>query len=130
MEVPRLGVKSELQLPAYTTATATRDPSHICELHHSSRQCRMPSPLSEARDQTCLLMDTSGSHFRCATTGTPCPSIFDERHQTPTSFTEPAWPLPRHPLCPSPRSVSSVSQQLQKWDLNHSSATVTWADLT
>ena len=32
MEVPRLGIKSELQLPAYTTATATRDPSHICNL--------------------------------------------------------------------------------------------------
>ena len=26
MEVPRLGVKSELQLPAYTTATAMLDP--------------------------------------------------------------------------------------------------------
>ena len=26
MEVPRLGVKSELQLLAYTTATAIRDP--------------------------------------------------------------------------------------------------------
>jgi len=26
MEVPRLGVKLELQLPAYTTATATLDP--------------------------------------------------------------------------------------------------------
>ena len=25
-EVPRLGVESELQLPAYTTATATPDP--------------------------------------------------------------------------------------------------------
>ena len=31
MEVPRLGFKSELQLPAYTTATATGDPSHICD---------------------------------------------------------------------------------------------------
>ena len=29
MEVPRLGVQSELQLPAYTTATATQDPSCI-----------------------------------------------------------------------------------------------------
>ena len=29
MEVPRLGVKSELQLPAYTTVTATPAPSHI-----------------------------------------------------------------------------------------------------
>ena len=26
MEVPKLGVESELQLPAYTTATATPDP--------------------------------------------------------------------------------------------------------
>ena len=31
MEVPRLGVKSELQLPAYTTATAMRDLSHTNE---------------------------------------------------------------------------------------------------
>ena len=31
MEVPRLGVKLELQLPAYTTATATWDPS-LCLL--------------------------------------------------------------------------------------------------
>ena len=27
MEIPSLGVKSELQLSAYTTATATRDPT-------------------------------------------------------------------------------------------------------
>ena len=32
LEVPRLGVLSELQLPAYTTATATQDPSRICNL--------------------------------------------------------------------------------------------------
>ena len=31
MEVPRLGVKLELQLPAYTTATVTRDPSHVTQ---------------------------------------------------------------------------------------------------
>ena len=35
MEVPRLGVKSELQLPAYTTAIVTRDLSHVFDLHHS-----------------------------------------------------------------------------------------------
>ena len=29
MEVPRLEVESELQLLAYTTAMATRDPSHL-----------------------------------------------------------------------------------------------------
>ena len=50
MEVPRLGVESEPQLPAYTTATATRDPRHICDLPHSSWQRRIPNPLSEARD--------------------------------------------------------------------------------
>ena len=59
MEVPRLGVVSELQLLAYTTATATWDPSHICDLHHSLQQHWMPSPVSETRDQTCILMDTS-----------------------------------------------------------------------
>ena len=40
MEVPRLGVESELQLSAYTTATATRDPSCVFDLHHSSWQRR------------------------------------------------------------------------------------------
>ena len=33
MEVPGLGVESELQLPAYTTATATQDLSRVCDLH-------------------------------------------------------------------------------------------------
>ena len=37
-EVPRLGVESELQLLAYSTATATWDLSHIWDLHHSSWQ--------------------------------------------------------------------------------------------
>ena len=32
MEIPRLGVELELQLPAYTTATATGDPSFVCDL--------------------------------------------------------------------------------------------------
>ena len=70
MEVPRLGVKSELQLLAYATATATRDPIHVCELHHRSQQCQIPCPLSKARDQTHLLMDMSLIHFCCTTTGT------------------------------------------------------------
>ena len=57
IEVPRLGVKSELQLPA--TATATPDLRCICDLHHSSQQCWILSPLSEARDRTQVLTDTS-----------------------------------------------------------------------
>ena len=36
MEVPRPGVESELQLPAYTTATAILDPGRVCDPHHSS----------------------------------------------------------------------------------------------
>ena len=59
MEVPRLGVESELQLLATATASATQDPSHVCDLHHSSQQCRILNPLSEARDGTHILMDTS-----------------------------------------------------------------------
>ena len=58
-EIPRLGVESELQLPDYSTATATQDLSCIWDLHHSSQQCRILNPLSEAGDQTCILMDTS-----------------------------------------------------------------------
>ena len=56
MEVPRLGVESELQLLVYTTATATWDPSHIYDLHSSLPQCWILNPLSEARDWTRILM--------------------------------------------------------------------------
>ena len=57
MEVPRIGVESELQLSAYATATATRDPSYTYHLHHSSGQGWILHPLSEARDETCILVD-------------------------------------------------------------------------
>ena len=49
MEIPRLGVTLELQLPAYTTATSTPDLRHVCDLHHSSRQRWILNPLSKAR---------------------------------------------------------------------------------
>ena len=45
-----LGVESELQLPAYTTVTATLDRSHVFNLHHSSQRGQILNPLSEARD--------------------------------------------------------------------------------
>ena len=60
MEVPRLGVESELQLPVYTTVTAMQDPSHICNLHRRLQQRRMLNPLSEARDQTNILVTRCG----------------------------------------------------------------------
>ena len=61
----------ELQLPAYTTATAMPDPSRICDLNHSSWQYWILNPLSQVRDQTCNLVVTSQIRFRCTMTGTP-----------------------------------------------------------
>ena len=63
MEVPKLGV--ELELVAY--AIATWDMSCIRGLHHSSRQCQILNPLSQAKDWTCVLMDASQIHFCWAT---------------------------------------------------------------
>ena len=68
MDVSRLRVQSELQLPAY--ATATLDPSHVCDLCYSSQHRQILSPLSEARDQTHILVDTSRACYRWATMGT------------------------------------------------------------
>ena len=58
MEAPRLRVQSELQLPAYTTITATQDPRHTCNPHRSSWQRWILNPLSDAREWTHILMDT------------------------------------------------------------------------
>ena len=44
---------------AYATATATQNPSRVCDLRHSSQQHQILNPLIEARDRTCILMDTS-----------------------------------------------------------------------
>ena len=71
MKVSGLGVESELQLPTYTTATATLDPSHVVDIHHSSWQPWILNPLSEATDGTHILMGTSWVHFRFAALGTP-----------------------------------------------------------
>ena len=48
MEAPRLGVEWEPQLQAYTAAAATGVLSRLCNLHHSSRQCRILNPLGRA----------------------------------------------------------------------------------
>ena len=49
VEVAKLGFALELQLLAYTTATATQDPSDICDLYHSSQQHLILDPLRKAR---------------------------------------------------------------------------------
>ena len=63
MEFPRPGVKLELQLLTCATATAKPDLSCVCNLHHISWQQQILNPLSEARDQTCILLDTSPIRF-------------------------------------------------------------------
>ena len=54
MEVPKLGVKLELQLLVHATATAMLDPSHIGGLHCNLQQPQILNPLRKARDQTVL----------------------------------------------------------------------------
>ena len=53
MEVPGLGGENG------AAATARPDPNCIYDLRHSLRQCWILKLLSEARDGTLILMDTS-----------------------------------------------------------------------
>ena len=68
---PGWGVKLELQLMDYATATATPDPSHVCNLHCRSWQRQILNPLSGARDWTCIHKDSGYVRYHWATTGTP-----------------------------------------------------------
>jgi len=45
-------------VPTYATVTETWDLSQICDLHHGLWQHQVLDPLSEARDQTCILTET------------------------------------------------------------------------
>ena len=78
MEVPGSG-QIIVTAASLDTTTATRDPSHVCNLHPSSQQHWILNPLSEARDQTHIFMDTSQVRYRWATAGSPDLTIF--RHQ-------------------------------------------------
>ena len=53
----KLQAKDPIGAAAY--ATATSDPSCVCDLYHNSWQCQFLNPLSKARDRTHILMDTS-----------------------------------------------------------------------
>ena len=64
MEVPGLGVESELQLQLLTYATATQDLSRLCDQRRSSQQHSILNPLSEARDQIRIFMDPDQVLFR------------------------------------------------------------------
>ena len=71
MKVARLGGELELQVLAYTSAKAMEDLSCVCDLYHNSRQHQILNSLSEARDQTHILMNSSRVHYHGDTTGTP-----------------------------------------------------------
>ena len=60
MQVPRLNVELQLQLPACATATAMPDLSCICNYTTAHGNAGSLTPLSEARDGTRILMGTSG----------------------------------------------------------------------
>ena len=63
MEIPRLEVKSRAAAACLRHSHSNSNPGSesclACDLHHSSQQCRILNPLSEARDQIHILMDTS-----------------------------------------------------------------------
>ena len=59
MEIPGWGVKSELQVQAYAIGTAMPDVSCVCDPLHSLQQHWILNLLNKARNQTCILMDTT-----------------------------------------------------------------------
>ena len=63
-------VQWHMEVPTATAASLCHSCGNtgsepVCELHHSSWQHRIPDLLSEARDQTHILMDISQVHFHC-----------------------------------------------------------------
>ena len=75
MEVPRLGVKSKLQLQAHTSATATHYPSHICDIHHSSQQLLTHWEKPGIEPVSSWILTGFINHW--AMTGTPCGSLLN-----------------------------------------------------
>ena len=125
MEVPRLGVESELWPPAYTSTTATQDPSRVCNLHHSSWQHQILNSLSETRDQTHVLMDASRVHQPLSHDGNFWQILSNGNFFLPScrpcSFTDlPLWPKFTGP------KVSET--QAGSWSLNqdHAKVLVRW----
>ena len=71
---------SQARGPAAATAaayaTATQDPSCVCDLQHRSQQHRTLNPQSEARDRTSNLMVPSWIRFCCTKVVTPEKNFF------------------------------------------------------
>ena len=75
------------QLPA----TAMQDPSRVCDPHHSSQQCQIHKPLSEARHRTLNLRVPSRICFLWATTAIQEQLIFFGCCLPCTSHTLTCW---------------------------------------
>ena len=98
-----------------------QDPSQVCDLHHSSGQHQILSPMSEARDGTCYLMETSRVCYRWAATGTP-PLVSSEstahwmpvlRPHIPLGFIIPRQTL--HKSCPAASSLGPLASHQPHW---------------
>ena len=68
-EVPKLGIKLELQLKAYATVRATLELSHICDIYCGFQQYWILNQSSKAKDQTCILTETTLGSLNWATMG-------------------------------------------------------------
>ena len=83
MEIPRIGVKSKLQLLAYTVQSHSHSNVESGTLQQPCLRLTPqlmamldPWPTERSRDRTCSLMDTRWIRFYCATTGTPFYFVF------------------------------------------------------
>ena len=54
----------EAAAAAYTTGMATPDPSRTCDLQYRLWKCWILNPLSQARDWTCIIMDTQPAELK------------------------------------------------------------------
>ena len=59
----------------HSHSNSTSEP-HLQPAYHSSQQHWILNPLSQARDQTCILMHTSWVHYHWATMGIPFSVFF------------------------------------------------------
>ena len=86
MEVPRLGGRiGAIAASLYHSHGNVGSKPHLQPIPHSWQRW-IPNPLSEARDQLCILMDTSWICFHCATTGTHENQVLEKLNNLPRDF--------------------------------------------
>ena len=90
-----------------------QDSNILCDIHHSSLQCRILNPRSKARSQTHILLDTTWVCDRWASMGTPCTALHFKNKisapETSSDFQEdwiPIFPFPQVLLSIQPPSFS------------------------